>query len=262
MQTTKYSCGPAALATVLQNMGFNVTEHELKVLAGTDETGTSMYGLAQAAQAAQSKGLSVAGMRLSIDELRPNMIVHVIKDGTPHYSVVREVTNESVRLADPSLGNIELTREKFNEIYTGNALVMEAPGVSVNETSANNSLGNIEITRVSEIYTGNALVMEAPGVSVNETSANNTDAVSAQPETLADEEMESIKGQQLSVSAPVTSSMKLSAETMQSIRGKFIKVAIGIIIAGKLIAFFGSPTPKSATNSSGPKRPPRRPRKK
>jgi len=166
-------------------------------------------------------------MKLRVDELRPNMIVHVIKDGTPHYSVVKEITNEIVRLADPSLGNIELTREKFNEIYTGNALVMEAPGVSVNETSA-----------------------------------NNTDAVSAQPETLADEEMESIKGQQLSVSAPVTSSMKLSAETMQSIRGKFIKVAIGIIIAGKLIAFFGSPTPKSATNSSGPKRPPRRPRKK
>jgi len=116
MQSTEYSCGPAALATVLQNMGFNVTEQELKVLAGTDETGTSMYGLAQAAQ---SKGLNVAGMRLSIDELRPDMIVHVIKDGTPHYRVVREVTENSVKLADPSLGNIEMTREKFNEIYTG-----------------------------------------------------------------------------------------------------------------------------------------------
>jgi len=44
MQSTEYSCGPAALATVLQNMGFNVTEHELKVLAGTDQTGTSTCG--------------------------------------------------------------------------------------------------------------------------------------------------------------------------------------------------------------------------
>ena len=150
-------------------------------------------------------------MRLSIDELRSDMIVHVIKDGTPHYSVVREVTNESVRLADPSLGNIELTREKFNEIYTGNALVttnpnMESPGV-VNETSnqTNNSLGNIEMTRVNEIYTGNALVitnpnMEAPGVSEN----------------LTTEEMETIKEQQLSASA----NMQLTAEEMQGIRGK------------------------------------------
>jgi len=141
MQSRNYTCGPAALATVLQNMGFNVTEHELKVLAGTDETGTSMHGLAQAAR---SKGLSAAGMKLSTDELRPNNIVHVILDGTPHYSVIKEVTNESVRLADPSLGNIELTREKFNEIYTGNALVitnpnMEAPDANSSiETSANN----------------------------------------------------------------------------------------------------------------------------
>jgi len=188
MKTTKYSCGPAALATVLQNMGINATEEELKVLAGTDETGTTMHGLAQAAR---SKGLSAAGMKLSTDELRPNNIIHVIKDGTPHYSVVREVTENSVKLADPSIGNIEMTREKFNEIYSGYALVITNPN------------------------------MEAPDISVNETS-NNTDAVSVQPETLADEEMESIKGQQLSVSASVTSSMKLSAETMQSIRGRAI----------------------------------------
>jgi len=50
MQSRDYTCGPAAFATVLQNMGFNVTEEELIVLSGTDTTGTSMYGLVQAAQ--------------------------------------------------------------------------------------------------------------------------------------------------------------------------------------------------------------------
>ncbi|MEN4017330.1 MAG: cysteine peptidase family C39 domain-containing protein [Methanobacterium sp.] len=50
MQSTDFSCGPAALATVLQNMGINSTEEELKVLAGTDTSGTSMYGLVRAAQ--------------------------------------------------------------------------------------------------------------------------------------------------------------------------------------------------------------------
>jgi len=121
------------------------------------------YGLVRAAQA---KGLSASGMKISTDELRPDNIVHVILDGTPHYSVVREITNESVRLADPSLGNIELTREKFNEIYSGNALV---------------------ITNLN---------MEAPGVSVNETSnqTNNTDTVNVQPETLTAETMKTISG--------------------------------------------------------------------
>jgi len=90
MQSTDYSCGSAALATVLQNMRLNVTEHELKVLAGTDQTGTTMYGLAQAAQ---SKGLNAVGMRLNVDELRPDNIVHVIIDGTPHYSVVKTLFN-------------------------------------------------------------------------------------------------------------------------------------------------------------------------
>ena len=163
MQSTDYSCGPAALATVLQNMGINVTEQELKVLAGTDVSGTSMHGLAQAAR---SKGLNATGMRLSIDELRPDMIVHVINDGTPHYSVIKEVTNESVRLADPSLGNIELTREKFSEVYSGYALVITDPN------------------------------MGAPDLSVNETSnqTNNTDTVNVQPETLTAETMKTISG--------------------------------------------------------------------
>ncbi|MEN4017275.1 MAG: cysteine peptidase family C39 domain-containing protein [Methanobacterium sp.] len=50
MQSSDFSCGPAALATVLQNMGFNITEQELIVLAGTDTSGTTMHGLVRAAQ--------------------------------------------------------------------------------------------------------------------------------------------------------------------------------------------------------------------
>jgi len=129
-------------------------------------------------RAAQAKGLSAAGMRLSIDELKPDNIVHVTIDGTPHYSVVREVTENSVKLADPSLGNIEMSREKFCEIFTGNTLVINVPQ---------------EVNQPAE-----------------------HDASSAQVETLTDEEMEIINGQQLSASA----NMQLSAETMQSIKGK------------------------------------------
>jgi len=178
MQSTGYSCGPAALATVLQNMGFNVTEGELKVLAGTDETGTSMYSLVRAAQA---KGLSAVGMRLTVDELRPDNIVHVTIDGTPHYSVVREVTENSVKLADPSLGNIEMSREKFSEIFSGNVLVITDPNI------------------------------EAPGVSVNITSTNNTDD-SVQPEN----------------------SQILTAETMETIRGRIIKKAVILAAIGAI----------------------------
>jgi predicted double-glycine peptidase len=129
MQTRNYTCGPAALTTVLQNMGINATEQKLMILAGTNnKSGTSIHGLSQAAQ---SKGLSAAGIELSIHELKKNHIVHVVLNGTPHYSVVRRVTNESVYLADPSKGNIVLSREEFIAIFTGNVLVISDPNMQV-----------------------------------------------------------------------------------------------------------------------------------
>ncbi|MEN4018792.1 MAG: C39 family peptidase [Methanobacterium sp.] len=205
MQSSDFSCGPAALATVLNNLGVHATEQELIVLAGTDSSGTTMHGLSEAAKA---KGLSATGMKLSVDDLRPNNIVHIILDGEGHYSVIREVSENSVYLADPSLGNIEMTREKFAEVYTGNALVITDPNMQVNQTAeqANNSTENL------------------------------TDTGSIQPENLTAEEMESIKGQQLSASVPAPASMQLSVEEMQSIRGKVIwkviakAAAIGAVV--------------------------------
>ncbi|MEG3224093.1 MAG: hypothetical protein BME94_00860 [Methanobacteriales archaeon Met13] len=66
-------------------------------------------------------------MKLCLNELKTSDIVFITVDGGPHYSVVREMTNESVKLSDPSLGNIEMTREKFNEVYSENALVVSDP---------------------------------------------------------------------------------------------------------------------------------------
>ncbi|MEN4006209.1 MAG: C39 family peptidase [Methanobacteriaceae archaeon] len=171
MQSTDYSCGPAALATVLQNMGFNSTEGELKVLAGTDTSGTSMYGLARAAHA---KGVSATGMRLSIDDLKRNHIVHVVLNGTPHYSVVREVSENSVRLADPSLGNIVMTREEFNEIYTGHTLVISNSNVQLNQTATSKNLTVIPNVQVNQTATSKNLTVSVPNVQVNQPVANNT----------------------------------------------------------------------------------------
>jgi hypothetical protein len=121
-----------------------------------------MYDLVRAAHA---KGVNAVGMRLSVDELRENMIVHVTIDGEGHYSVIREVSNESVYLADPSKGNIVLSREEFSAIFTGNVLVINGPQ-EINQTEATNQ-------------------------------TNITAPVSVQPEnsqTLAAEEMQTVRG--------------------------------------------------------------------
>lgn len=119
MATTDYNCGPAALATILKNMGINATQEELAVLAGTNETGTTMYGLIQAAQA---KGLIAKGLKLPVDKLRPNNIMFLTINGEGHYSVILNITNTTVYLADPVLGNIDMNLTDFTEAYIQDTL--------------------------------------------------------------------------------------------------------------------------------------------
>ncbi len=175
MQTTTYNCGPATLATVLNNLGINVTEQELATLAGTDENGTTMYGLVQAAKA---KGLNAVGMKISVNELKKNNIVFITVNGGPHYSVVREVTADKVLLADPSLGNIEMTKEKFAEVYSGNALVVSDPNAPSQDVS--NST-------------------QTTGTAEQTSNVTDTNSTNIQPENknLTKEEMQKIQGKGL-----------------------------------------------------------------
>ena len=121
IQNNIWNCGPASLATVLNNMGISVTPDELASLSGTDKSGTNMYGLAYAAQ---FKGLNATGAILSVDQLKPNYIVLLITVNGLHYSVITSITNTTVYLADSSFGNINMTLEDFTAIYTGYALVI------------------------------------------------------------------------------------------------------------------------------------------
>lgn len=132
MQSTSYNCGPAALATVLNNPGINTTEQELAVLAGTDESGTTMYGLVQAAQV---KGVNATGVRLSVDKLKKNDMVVLIINEIVHYSVISKITFCGVKLSDPSLGNIIMSKKEFKKIYSGNALVINNSNSSVTDLS-------------------------------------------------------------------------------------------------------------------------------
>jgi len=140
-----------------------------------------MYGLANAVKV---KGLNAVGMKLSIDDLKPNNIVFITVNGGPHYSVVREVTNESVKLADPSLGNIEMSREKFDEVYSGNALVISDSNNSTQVNGTTNQTNNQENQNVDGTN---------PSVPANNTDANPAN-VQSENRTLTKEEMQNIRG--------------------------------------------------------------------
>ncbi|MBM4240282.1 MAG: hypothetical protein FJ150_01160 [Euryarchaeota archaeon] len=115
-------------------------------------------------------------MKLCLNDLKPNNIVIITVDGGPHYSVVKEITNESIKLADPSLGNIEMSKEKFSEVYSENALVITDPNAAALDVSSSIQVnGTVEQTS-------------------NETDANSTSVQADNNKTLTDEEMQGIKG--------------------------------------------------------------------
>ena len=119
MSDTIFNCGPAALATVMQNLGINVTQDELAYYAETDETGTSMYGLIQAAH---EKGLIVKGLKLAVNQLEKNNIVYLTMNGNGHFSVIKDITDTTVYLADSDFGNINMTLENFTMAYLQDTL--------------------------------------------------------------------------------------------------------------------------------------------
>jgi len=137
--TTIYSCGPAALATVMKNLGINATELELAILSNTTETGTTMLGLKQAAI---DKGfLNTKGYKLTTDQLQANYIVVLKINGNYHYNIIRSITSEAVYLTDPNLGNIQMNITQFNELFirnltdsTGYVLIVTNSALEVNGT--------------------------------------------------------------------------------------------------------------------------------
>ncbi|MCC7551638.1 MAG: right-handed parallel beta-helix repeat-containing protein [Methanobacterium sp.] len=121
MATTMYTCGPAALATILKKLGIYTTEAEMAKIAETDETGTSLLGLKNAANA---KGVNAYGYELSIGQLQPDYIVVLKINGYNHFDVIQNITNDTVTLFDPNLGIIQMNLTKFNELYMGYAFVL------------------------------------------------------------------------------------------------------------------------------------------
>lgn len=157
MQSNIWNCGPASLATVLNNFGVKVTQDELADLAGTDKDGTTMYGLVHAAQV---KGLNATGMILSVGQLKPGYMVLLTVGGLYHFSVIKSVDGTTVCLSDSAFGNINMTLEKFAVMYSGYALIITSNSTN---NSANNTVNGAVLT--------NEQMQNIKGTFINEAAA-------------------------------------------------------------------------------------------
>ncbi len=125
-QTTDYTCGPAALATLIGLLGSKSSEMQIMELAGTSmEEGTSMLGLKRAAK---ELGFDVKVKNISAEQLskRSEMSLAYMKggEGVDHYVVIKRFENETFFVADPAQGNVRYSFEDFADSYSGKLLYL------------------------------------------------------------------------------------------------------------------------------------------
>ena len=119
LQTTDYTCGPAAAVTALRKLGLAADEGEIAILSCTSSTtGTPPDILAEALQSRYGKDGLVADYRAfkDVSELRnmgPTLAVTKFGFLVDHYVTVLEVTDTEVVVGDPLNGLDKLYYDEF-----------------------------------------------------------------------------------------------------------------------------------------------------
>jgi hypothetical protein len=123
LQTTDYTCGPAAAVTALDKLGFDANEGQLAILSYSSPViGTLPACLEDALQDQYGQlGLQCKFRKFnSIEQLKEaDATLAVVKDRlfSDHCVAVLEVTDKDVIIADPSYGRQTLPRNVFAKIW-------------------------------------------------------------------------------------------------------------------------------------------------
>jgi ATP-binding cassette subfamily B protein len=127
LQSDQRDCGAAALATIARHYRIPVGLQRLRELTGTDQLGTTLSGLRQAAE---KLGFSAKGVKGAYEALAQAPLPAVAhfnnENGLGHFVVLYRVRKNSVIIADPGRGVEKLSRQQFCERWTG-ALLLVAP---------------------------------------------------------------------------------------------------------------------------------------
>jgi hypothetical protein len=138
-QRFDYSCGAAALATLIRYyFGDDVSEEG--ILAGILRSMTAAEVLDREVNGlslldlrlqAERMGYQAVGVRLdlaALPRLTGPVIVHLERDDYRHFAVLKGVREDRIYLADPSLGNVRRSVDRFANEWSGIALVLGKQG--------------------------------------------------------------------------------------------------------------------------------------
>jgi predicted double-glycine peptidase len=126
-QQFDYSCGAAALATLLKyGYGIDIPETELirrmMVFSTPEVVVKNGFSMLDMKKFVETIGLRGRGFRVNVDALThlqiPVMVLMNI-DGYEHFVIVKHAENGRVFLADPALGNRIVLEEDFAKTWNG-----------------------------------------------------------------------------------------------------------------------------------------------
>lgn len=147
-QRTDFSCGAAAVATILR-YAYGQATNEQWVLDGmmamADPEKVKRYGFSMLdmKEYLQMLGMRARGYRVNDDKLRkvrvPTIVLLNIR-GYEHFAVLRAIDKQDrVYLADPALGNRIIPFKEFKESWNGVLLAVLGAGYQSNSPLANPS---------------------------------------------------------------------------------------------------------------------------
>ncbi|MGA0556319.1 peptidase domain-containing ABC transporter [Larkinella sp. VNQ87] len=121
-------CGAACLASVAAHYRLLMPVARIRQMASTDQKGTNVLGLIEAAQKLGFQAKGVKGPFESLAKIPKPAIAHVVLKGVlQHYVVIYAVTAKHVAVMDPADGRIhKKTHDEFKEEWTG-VLVLLLP---------------------------------------------------------------------------------------------------------------------------------------
>lgn len=126
LQARSNTCGPAALAYMLNLWGFETSQEKIGRLVKMEKRGTSMHELAQAAK---KLGLNAWGEKQNFAALKKTTLPVIAFIANDHWVVVLEIKGRFVTLFDPAIGHVRVRDDLFSMAWNGYLMLVRTRSI-------------------------------------------------------------------------------------------------------------------------------------